>query len=205
MHCSPQRASLRASLGNKHLLTSAYHRKANGPLECFHRQLKDALRARLAGVQWVEHLPWALLGIRAQPKKNSNMSFTELVYGNPLTLPGEAPSQEIVDRIRSAVTSFNPLRVREPPHQRGTASTQEALQQATHMYVLQGEVIPSLGPRKSGAISSPTERVQVFPVGNGCLRRDCLRGQDKATLWHSCGNSGAAFMPRLPSSGGQDS
>ncbi len=63
------------------------------------------------------------------------MSFTEFVYGNLLTLPGEAPSQEIVDIIRSAVTSFNPLPVREPPHQRGTASMLEALPQTTHMYV----------------------------------------------------------------------
>jgi hypothetical protein len=93
-------------------------------------------------VQWVEQLPWVLLGIRAQPKKDSNMSFTELVYGNPLTLPGEAPSQEIVDRIRSAVTSFNPLRVREPPHQRGKASMLEALQQAHTCTCCWGRLFP---------------------------------------------------------------
>jgi hypothetical protein len=104
----------------------------------------------------VEHLPWVLLGLRAQPKEDSNVSSAELVYGNPLTLPGEflstpeASSHEIVDRIRSSVTSFNPLPVREPPPQRGTASTLEALQQATHVYVLRGGVIPSLAPRYQG-------------------------------------------------------
>ncbi len=33
-------------------------------LERAHRQIKDALRARLAGVEWPQHLPWVLLGLR---------------------------------------------------------------------------------------------------------------------------------------------
>jgi hypothetical protein len=149
-------ASLCQRLGIKHLLTSAYHPQSNGLVERFHRQLKDFLRARLAGVQWVEHLPWALFGLRAQPKEDSNMSSAELVYGTPLTLPGEflgtleASAQEIADRIRSEVDSFNPLPVNQPLIADSSASVLEALQVATHVYVLQGGVIPTLAPRYQG-------------------------------------------------------
>jgi hypothetical protein len=33
-------------------------------IERTHRQLKDAFRSRLAGLQWPEHLPWVLMGLR---------------------------------------------------------------------------------------------------------------------------------------------
>jgi transposase InsO family protein len=36
-------------LGIQHNMTTAYHPQANGMVERAHRQLKDALRARLAG------------------------------------------------------------------------------------------------------------------------------------------------------------
>jgi len=35
-------------LGMQHVLTTAYHPQANGMVERFHRQLKEALRARAA-------------------------------------------------------------------------------------------------------------------------------------------------------------
>jgi hypothetical protein len=51
-------------------LYHGYHPPANGLFERFYRPLKDALRARLCGVDWVEHLPWVLLGIlRAATKE----------------------------------------------------------------------------------------------------------------------------------------
>ncbi len=47
-------------------------------VERFHRQLKDALRARECGAEWAAHLPWALLGLRAAPKEDSAISSAEL-------------------------------------------------------------------------------------------------------------------------------
>jgi len=48
-------------------------------VERAHRALKDALRARLAGSDWLAHLPYVLLGLRATPKEDSNISAAELV------------------------------------------------------------------------------------------------------------------------------
>ena len=69
--------------------TTTYHPKANGLLEIFHRHLKSSLKARCMGLNWVDKLPWVLLGIRTAPKEDLRCSTAELVYGTPLTLPVE--------------------------------------------------------------------------------------------------------------------
>jgi hypothetical protein len=90
-----------------HISTTAYHPQSNGLVERTHRQIKDALRARLAGNRWPEHLPWVLFGLRAAPKEDSAVSSAELVFGAPLTLPGqlltspETPLEDVVEALRS--------------------------------------------------------------------------------------------------------
>ena len=56
-----------STLGIHHAVTTPNHPQSNGLVERFHRQLKEGLRSRAAGVAWLEHLPWVLLGIRAAP------------------------------------------------------------------------------------------------------------------------------------------
>jgi hypothetical protein len=98
------------SLGMAHHQTSAYHLQANGLVEQFHRQLKDTLRARLCGLDWAEHLPWVLLGLRAAPKEDPAVSSAELVLGSQLVLPGQfldAPDWPLQDlgRVRQQMTA----------------------------------------------------------------------------------------------------
>jgi len=76
-------------LGTQLHHTTAYHPQANGLVERFHRHLKQALRTRLTGPDWCDELPWVLLGIRTAPKEDLNSSSAELVYGTPLTVPGD--------------------------------------------------------------------------------------------------------------------
>ena len=102
-------AELCTRLGIQHSATTAYHPQANGMIERYHRQIKDALRARLAGVDWYHHLPWVLLGLRSAPKEDSAVSSAEMVYGSPLTLPGQfldapdPPKQEFIQDIRDKI------------------------------------------------------------------------------------------------------
>jgi hypothetical protein len=45
--------------------------------------------AHAAGHDWPTHLPWVLLGLRAAPDEDSNISSAEFCFGAALTLPGE--------------------------------------------------------------------------------------------------------------------
>ena len=80
----------------KYVVTTAYHPQSNGLVEHFNRQLKNALKACACGVDWAEHLPWVMLGIGAAPKEDSVVSAAEMVFGSPLTLPGQILTEEDV-------------------------------------------------------------------------------------------------------------
>ena len=58
-------------------------------VEKFHRNLKEALKARLLDNDWILALPWVMLGIRTAPEDDLNCSAAEMVFGSTLTLPGE--------------------------------------------------------------------------------------------------------------------
>jgi len=94
------------TLGTRHVVTTAYHPQANGLVERFHRQLKESLRARSGGQNWLEHLPWVLLGIRAAPKEEAAVSAAEAALGTPLQLPGEPMG---VDRPTCQKTERPPI------------------------------------------------------------------------------------------------
>ena len=76
-------------LGTKRICTTAYHLIANGLVECFHCQLKAALKAQPNADNWVHHLPMVLLGICTALKEDLHCSAAELVYGTTLRLPAE--------------------------------------------------------------------------------------------------------------------
>lgn len=81
-------SELNQLLGTKHFRTCAYHPEANGMVERFHRTLKTAIRCHETA-RWTEILPTILLGIRSAWKEDLAATSAELVYGEPVRLPGE--------------------------------------------------------------------------------------------------------------------
>jgi transposase InsO family protein len=128
-----------STLGISHRLTTAYHPQANGLVERFHRQLKEALRARLDNHDWTSHLPWVMLGLRTAPKEDCGLSSAEMVYGEALTLPGQfvetsTPGDSFLQLLRERMTRFQPPPTR--PVEVKPASQQEAaLHKADFVYV----------------------------------------------------------------------
>jgi hypothetical protein len=47
------------------------------------------MRTRGANASWAAELPWVLLGLRSQPREDSNISPAQAVYGTPLVLPNQ--------------------------------------------------------------------------------------------------------------------
>lgn len=95
--------------------TTAYNPAANGMVERTHRTLKAALMARCTGPDWRAQLPWVLLGIRTSPKEGLRVSPAEMVYGEPLVVPGEFfPSSDTAEkddhlaRLRQTVGKYSP-------------------------------------------------------------------------------------------------
>ena len=50
-------------LGIARIKTTSFHPQSNGMIEGFHRSLKSSLHARLAGSNWVSHIPLVMLGL----------------------------------------------------------------------------------------------------------------------------------------------
>ncbi len=110
-------AAIAQLYGSKLHTTTSYHPQANGLVERFHRHFKSALRARLNGPNWMDELPWILLGIRTAPKDDLKSSSAEMVYGTPLTVPGDflrapgaspSPDQQL-RRLRELAGTLAPV------------------------------------------------------------------------------------------------
>jgi cleavage and polyadenylation specificity factor subunit 1 len=71
--------------------TTAHHPAANGLVERFHWSLKAAIMCH-TDQHWTEVLPM-VLGVRTALKTGLQASVAELVYGEPLRIPGELLTQ----------------------------------------------------------------------------------------------------------------
>jgi len=158
-------------LGIKQSFTTAYHPQSNGMVERVHRQLKDALRARLAGSEWPSHLPWILLGLRSAPKEDSNTSSAELVYGVPLALPGELlsspelPAVEFLQLLRQQPPQ--PLPTRPLTYSEAASAPSRQLLEATYVFVRRGAVSSPLAPQYDGPYLVKQRGQKVFQVEMG--------------------------------------
>ena len=143
--------------GCKHICTTAYHPAANGMVERFHRQLKAVLKAYPTSTNWMEYLPFVLLGIRASIKEDIGHTPAELLYGTTLTLPGQmvAPitphnvpdPTNYVHRLREFMS--RPLHTHPRP-QRVKTHVPSDINQWTHVFVRNDGVSTRLRPSYSG-------------------------------------------------------
>lgn len=158
--------------GTVHLKTTAYHPSCNGLVERFHRQLKGAIMCH-AGKSWTEVLPLILLGIRSAYKEDLSSSSAELVYGEPLQLPGEflTPSTlpEITDytdylsRLRKHFYKLQPTSVKRHGLQQNCFRFKD-LDTATHVYLRQDGVKRSLQPPYTGPHKVVERGLKTFKI-----------------------------------------
>jgi hypothetical protein len=171
-------AALCRRLGISHIMTTAYHPKSNGMVERFHRQLKEALRACLAATaaDWEFHLLWVLLGIRAAPKDDSNVSAAEAVFGQPLVLPEQllvdhtAAAEQgaaLAGELRSDLSSFVLLPLRARSYADVVQNVAEALKKAEFVYICRDGVSPALSSKYEGPYKVVSSTSKFFRVMMG--------------------------------------
>lgn len=148
---------LASSLGIDLGHVSAWHPQANGLVERLHRQLKAAIMAH-DNMHWVEALPLVLLGIRSAFKEDINATTAELVYGEPLRLPGElltAPTNEtavaasdLLARLRQHFAQLRPVPAAR--HANPGSFIHRDLASASHVLLRVDKVRRSLEPPYTG-------------------------------------------------------
>ena len=134
-------------LGVQHVMTTAYHPQAHGMVERFHRQLKEALRARDSSSDWLAHLPWALLGLRSAPKEEAAVSSAEVLFGQPLVLPSQVHKPK-EDMERPDQVEVIPSTIREEKERAMAQSV--GVQEADYVMVGEGAVVGPLDAKDRG-------------------------------------------------------
>jgi hypothetical protein len=112
-----------------------------------------------ADQEWTEALPLILLGIRAAFKEDLHASVAELVYGEPLRIPGEllTPSANAVDpallitEVRQRMARLRPVPAAR--HASPATFVHSHLEKCTHVFLRQDATRRALAPHTA----SPTK------------------------------------------------
>lgn len=134
--------------------TTSYHPQANGMVERLHRQLKAALMCH--STTWSQALPLVLLGIRSALKEDIGCSSAELLYGEPLRLPGDfivqttanTSASDFVVQLRSKMADLRPVPASR--HSQPATFVFKDLPTATHAFLRDDTVRRPLQPPYTG-------------------------------------------------------
>jgi cleavage and polyadenylation specificity factor subunit 1 len=151
--------------------TTAFHPAANGLVERMHRTLKAAIMCR-GQERWTDALPLVLLGMRTAFKEDLQASVAELVYGEPLQIPGEllaaSPTTgdplEVIAQLRSHFERLRPVPAAR--HASPAVFVHKDLADSTHIFLRQDAVRrplepPYRGPYKVLARTKKTLKIAI--------------------------------------------
>lgn len=152
--------------------TTAYHPMSNGIIERFHRTLKAALMAH-QGTSWSEALPLVLLGIRTAYKRDLDCTTAELVYGEPIRIPGEFlitnskqyNTQEFATYLRSHISKIRPTPASR--HASPGSFVHDSLKTASHVFLRQDAVRKALEPPYTGPYRVLKRNDKTVTIANG--------------------------------------
>lgn len=155
-------------LGAEHRPTTSYHPKGNGILERTHRQLKAAITCHDSS-NWIDALPLVLLGMRSAFKEDIQATAAELVYGQPLRLPGEffeerqdiLPSEFVAD-LRQQMQQI--VATPTANHSSNKIFIPTNLRTCTHVFVRRDFIKKALQPAYDGPYKVLSRSYNTFVI-----------------------------------------
>lgn len=124
-------------------------------MERFNRQLKYAPTAATNGCTWGDKLPFVMLELRNTIKQNLKCTSAQLVFGTPLTLPGQIfsnttddiPSSNFVSDLKQKMTDviYTPTRAYHKPYY-----VPVDLHQAEYVFLCRDTLCKPLTPSYTG-------------------------------------------------------
>jgi cleavage and polyadenylation specificity factor subunit 1 len=132
-----------------------HHPAANGVVERLHRTLKAAIMCH-ADEKWTEALPLVLLRIRTAYKEDLQSSTAELIYGEPLRVPGEllvpaalkVKTSVFIQQLRRHMDQLRPTPA--ACHASPATLVHKDLWDSTHVFLWQDAIRCALEPLYSG-------------------------------------------------------
>ncbi|GBM51893.1 Retrovirus-related Pol polyprotein from transposon 412 [Araneus ventricosus] len=155
--------------GFKVCTTTAYHPQCNGKIERIHRTLKAAIRAHNS-IKWTQTLSTVLLGLRSALSGGTNYTIAQMVYGQPIKLPGEffENSKSILDtdtfakELQKQMQLLKPLDTRR--HHSQKIFVHKDLHTCTHVFIRIDRVRKSLEPPYDGPFPVVKRHDKYFTV-----------------------------------------
>jgi hypothetical protein len=125
-------------------------------------------------VQWEDHLPWVLLGLRAAPRDDTGVSAAETTLGVQLTLPGQLLEEsavaagQLAQELRADRQLASPVPLRPRSYVQAAAGAPGALEEAEWVFVRKGGVSPPLAAKFDGPykVVSKSDIYFVIKVGD---------------------------------------
>jgi transposase InsO family protein len=189
--------------------TIAYHPQSKGMVERFHRRLKDALRACCAATNWVNHLPWVLLGLCAADREDDSSTPAQAVFGSPLILHGQfLDSPELPPKkfLSNFLKHWTLSAAKHTSTRHNTAAARRLLLQlpndltcAPTVFLRRDRQVPLLQPLYDDTYAVIRRSLHQFTLGIGGKedKVSTLDSSPAPTLQHRlhCPGSGAARPP----------
>jgi hypothetical protein len=179
-------------------------------VEPLHRRQKNALRARCAN--WVDHLPWVLLGLRTAGREDDSSTPAQAVFGSPLIIPGqfldspELPSKIFLEQFSKTLsaaeqtgTTHNTSAARRPPPQ-----LLDDLAHAPTVFVRWDGHVPLLQPLYDVLYTAIRRSLHHFTLRIGDKRTRCppTDSSPAPPLQRRLRSPGSRAVPPPPSTSG---
>ena len=172
--------------------------------------MKDALKSRLEGrPNWSQELWVVLLGMRTSPRDNIGASKAELVFGAPITVPGDLitaknyvlASGHLPKRIRQVAASRTPTQT--SAHSKVTTHLPKDLMTSDYVFVRVNKVLTLLAAKYTGAykVIERSDKALNLDYGNGLTDWVSIDRLKPAHVDEAAYGPEAAQAPALPRRG----